>query len=172
MTHRCHGSCIRGTTLTSLITEQTSLDALYHRNTQHSAGSLIEAEGILHNGKQHLRQTGDIPNHDSNGYQKIDDSHHRNHSRRELCHALDTTEDDEQGEHREHNSHGSRFDAERFLPGQTDGIALNRIIGKAKGNDHQDGKENAHPSLSKTILHIVGRTSKEGCFSPALVKLG
>ncbi len=101
MAYRSHRSRIRCTTLTSLIAEQTSLDALYHRNTQHSACSLIESESILHNGKQYLRQTGDIPNHYSYGYQKIDDSHHRNHRRRELSHSLDTTEDDEQGEHRE-----------------------------------------------------------------------
>ena len=172
MTDCSYRSCIRCTTFTCLITEQTSLDTLYYCNAKNSASSLIESESILYNGKQNLWQTGDIPNNNTYSYQKINDSHHRNHGRRELSHSMDATEDDEQGEYCEGNSHGGRFDAKSLLPCQTDSIALHRIIGKAEGNDHQHGKKNTHPSFSQTILHIIGRSAIERCFAFPLVKLG
>ena len=172
MTDCSYRSSIRCTTFTCLITEQTSLDTLYYSNAKNSASSLIESESILNNGKQNLWQTGDIPNNNTYSYQKINDSHHWNHGRRELSHSMDATEDDEQGEHSEGNSHGGRFYAKSLLPCQTDSIALHRIIGKAEGNDHQHGKKNTHPSFSQTILHIIGRSAIERCFAFSLVKLG
>ena len=111
MTDCSYRSSIRCTTFTCFITEQTSLDTLYHCNAKNSASSLIESESILYNGKQNRWQTGDIPNNNTYSYQKINDSHHRNHGRRELSYSMDATEDDEQGEYSEGNSHGGRFDA-------------------------------------------------------------
>ena len=76
MAHSSHGSRIRCTTLARLVAEQASLNTLYYGHAKHSARSLIESESVLYNGKQHLRQRADVPNHHSYGYQKIDDSHY------------------------------------------------------------------------------------------------
>ena len=172
MAHRGHRSRIRSTTLACLIAEQASLDALYHRYAKYSARSLIESEGILHNGEQYLRQAGDVPDYYAHGYQEIDDCHHWNYRGRKLSHSLDTAEDDEQREQREHDAHGGRIDAEGLLPCQTDGVALHGIIGKTEGDDHQHGKEDTHPSLAQSILHIIGWSAIEGSLALTLVKLG
>ena len=172
MAHRGRRSRIRSTSLACLIAEQASLDALYHCYAKHSARCLIESEGILHNGEQYLRQAGDVPDYYAHGYQEIDDCHHWNHRGRKLSHSLDTAEDDEQREQREHDAHGGRIDTEGLLPCQTDGVALHGIIGKTEGDDHQHGKEDTHPSLAQSILHIIGRSAIEGSLALALVKLG
>ena len=85
---------------------------------------------------------------------------------------MDTAEDDEQGECRERDAHGGRLYAECLLPCQADGIALHGIVGETEGDDHQNGKENAHPALSQSILHVIGWSAIEGSLALALVKLG
>ncbi len=171
MRHSSHGCRIRRTTLACLIAEQASLDALYHGYTEHATCRLVETKSILQDGKHDLWQEGDIPKHHTNGNKKINDCHHGNHRGRELRHAMNATEDDEKCQRRKDDSHGGRLEAESLLPSRTDGIALHGIIGEAKGNNHQHGEEDAHPSLAQTIFHIVGRTAIEGGLASALVKL-
>ena len=66
----------------------------------------------------------DVYKRQTYSYQKINDSHHWNHGRRERSHSMEATEDEEQGEHSEGNSHGGRLDAKSLLPCQADSIAL------------------------------------------------
>ena len=148
MAHGSNSRRIWCTTLTSLIAEQTSLNTLNHSNTQHTSSSLTESESIFHDSQQYLWQTGYIPDDHTNGYQQIDYSHERDHGRREFCHTLDSTENDKQSECSENYTHSSRLKTEGLLPCQTDGITLYGIVGKTESDDHQNGKENSHPSLS------------------------
>ena len=56
--------------------------------------------------------------------------------------------------------------------GIAEGIALHYLVGHAKGNGDEYGKEDAHPLAVKTVLHVIGRTSVEGVCPTLLVQLG
>ena len=136
-----------------------------------SASGLLNAERAVDNEFQHGRNVLDVKCQYDKGEDEIANRHDGHHNGRETGNALDAAKDDEEGHDGENHGDISRAETPSRTQGVAKRVALHNLVGDAETEGDEHGKEDAHPSAVKSVLHIIGRTTVKGVFSLSLVKL-
>ena len=165
------GRDVRRRAHAGLVAEEPPLDALHQRRPDRAARRRAPAEGVREDQLQHLGKPPEVERHDPQREQDVSQRHDRDDHAADARNAVDTAEDDQQRQCRDGGADPEVIQPEGALPGGADRVALHGVEGEAEGYGDQHGEQHAHPALSESVLHVVGRATDEGVLSAAFVEL-
>ncbi|MNM88931.1 hypothetical protein D3C81_1011540 [compost metagenome] len=141
--------------------EQPALEAIEDRRTNAAGRSLVQAEGTLHDQRQHARQLVEIDQDDADRHQQVGHRHERHRQLGEARDRAQATEDDQCGEDHQSDAAQPGLHTERALHGAGNSIGLYRIEDEAEGQDQEQRKQHSHPARTQPLLHVIGRPATE-----------
>ena len=167
-----YGRRIGSTALTGLIAEESTLHSLRNGYAHRATHGCVHPEGFTDDEGEHGGYLAQVQHDDDKSQQRIAHGHDGNHDAGETRDAFHASEDDDKGGQREGGTYPAAVNGKGVGEGIAEGIALHYLVGHAKGNGDEYGKEDAHPLAVKTVLHVIGGTSVEGVCPTLLVQLG
>ena len=108
-----------------------------------------------------MRHHVDVHDDNNQCQDKIADGHDGHHDAAHTRNALNTAESDEQCYRSDDTAHHQGIETEGLVQSATDGIALDGIVGKAKGECDEHRNQSRHPLVVESMPDVIGRATDE-----------
>ncbi|MCY1173718.1 hypothetical protein D9M73_138920 [compost metagenome] len=169
---RCNRRHVRCTAQTCFVGEHATLHAHDNGAADQAAESLVQTEGALDDGHQHVRHLVELQHDHVDGHADVRQGFHRHQQVGDLGDALDPADEHQAQQYGQADAGVSGVEAERVVQRVRHSVSLQAVEGEAERHQQQERHEHAQPAFLQTVLDVVGRAATEGAVGvSALVQL-